>query len=300
MLFAKTLIQYGGLMKNIIFSIFIDLENNNGVHVYKANQLKDNLKLLVKLKEQYANHIGAEFKLFTNDNNWKIFKEKYKDYEYDVVNLYKIYLLEKLSNDYDNVLYLDLDVVPNTNECFFTKFDMNKICMRSINATTDVLLINHQQALRAKRRSYVEIMKVLDKYNEHIKALCKKAMLINQNIVSKDYELVNTGIVGGNKKSISNLKFTERLDDMLQVLSDTKKEQFYGEDITKFFFANNEVFVHYLLDKYNIDWFNLPESWHKIHYRRDLDISPEYKEANMIHLISKKFDELWKVLNVEK
>ena len=190
-------------MKNIIFSIFIDLENNNGVHVYKANQLKDNLKLLVKLKEQYANHIGAEFKLFTNDNNWKIFKEKYKDYEYDVVNLYKIYLLEKLSNDYDNVLYLDLDVVPNTNECFFTKFDMNKICMRSINATTDVLLINHQQALRAKRRSYVEIMKVLDKYNEHIKALCKKAMLINQNIVSKDYELVNTGIVGGNKKSIS-------------------------------------------------------------------------------------------------
>lgn len=287
-------------MKNIIFSIFIDLENNNGVHVYKANQLKDNLKLLVKLKEQYANHIGAEFKLFTNDNNWKIFKEKYKDYEYDVVNLYKIYLLEKLSNDYDNVLYLDLDVVPNTNECFFTKFDMNKICMRSINATTDILLINHQQALRAKRRSYVEIMKVLDKYNEHIKALCKKAMLINQNIVSKDYELVNTGIVGGNKKSISNLKFTERLDDMLRVLSDTKKEQFYGEDITKFFFANNEVFVHYLLDKYNIDWFNLPESWHKIHYRRDLDITPEYKESHMIHLISKKFDELWKVLNVEK
>jgi len=143
-------------------------------------------------------------------------------------------------------------------------------------------------------------MKVLDKYNEHIKALCKKAMLINQNIVSKDYELVNTGIVGGNKKSISNLKFTERLDDMLQVLSDTKKEQFYGEDITKFFFANNEVFVHYLLDKYNIDWFNLPESWHKIHYRRDLDITPEYKESHMIHLISKKFDELWKVLNVEK
>ena len=49
-----------------------------------------------------------------------------------------------------------------------------------------------------------------------------------------------------------------------------------------------------------IDWFNLPETWHKIHYKRSLDISPEYKEAHMIHLISKKFDELWKVLNVEK
>ena len=128
-------------MKNIIFSIFIDLENNNGVHVYKANQLKDNLKLLVKLKEQYANHIGAEFKLFTNDNNWKIFKEKYKDYEYDVVNLYKIYLLEKLSNDYDNVLYLDLDVVPNTNECFFTKFNTFFSIPASLRFNTRVLCL---------------------------------------------------------------------------------------------------------------------------------------------------------------
>ena len=122
-------------MKNIIFSIFINLEDNSGVHVYKANQLKKYQNLLIKVKQNYANSIGAEFKLFKNDNDWSVFKQKYKDYEYDVVNLYKIYLLEQLSNDYDNVLYMDLDVIPNTNENFFTTFNLNKICVRSINAT---------------------------------------------------------------------------------------------------------------------------------------------------------------------
>jgi len=285
MQFVKTLIQYGGLMKNIIYSIFIDLENTSGVHLFKANQLKKYQNLLIKVKKNYANSIGADFKLFTNDNVWSDFKQKYKDYEYDVVNLYKIYLLEQLSNDYDNVLYMDLDVIPNTNENFFDIFDLNKLCLRSINATTKVLLINHQRALESYRKSYVDIIKLLDKYNEHVKALCKKAMLINQNIVNKDFELVNTGIIGGNKKSIGNLKFTQRLEDMLQVLKDTKEEQFYGEDITNFFFANNEVFVHYLLDKYNIDWYNLPESWHTIHYENE-EIKNDYK---MIHVISKKF-----------
>ena len=279
-------------MKNIIFSIFINLEDNSGVHVYKANQLKKYQNLLIKVKQNYANSIGAEFKLFKNDNDWSVFKQKYKDYEYDVVNLYKIYLLEQLSNDYDNVLYMDLDVILNTNENFFTTFNLNKICVRSINATTKVLLVNHQKALESYRKSYVDIIKLLDKYNEHVKALCKKAMLINQNIVSKNFELVNTGIIGGNKKSIGNLKFTQRLDDMIQVLKDTKEEQFYGEEITKFFFANNEVFVHYLLDKYNIDWYNLPESWHTIHYENER-ITNNYK---MIHVISKKFE---RFLNVE-
>ena len=125
-------------------------------------------------------------------------------------------------------------------------------------------------------------------------------MLINQNIVCNDYEIANTGIVAGNKSAIGKLKFTERLDEMLKVLNDTKEECFYGEKITDYFFANNEIFFHYLLDKYKVEWFNLPESWHKIHYTREAHFTPDFKESHMIHMISKKFDELWKLLdNVE-
>ena len=83
----------------------------------------------------------------------------------------------------------------------------------------------------------------------------------------------------------------------------TGKDLFYDKDITDYFFPNNEVFFHYLLDKNKLDWFNLPEKWHKINYGlEDSEITDEYKECKMIHLISKKFDKLWKILdnNVEK
>ena len=290
----------------------------NEKHTGRFNKLELHYNRLVKTKKDYAKKIGADFRLYTNDdmyinfgdkqsfhidNSWSEFKEKYEDYEFDVLNLFKIHLLEKVAKEYDNVLYLDMDVVPNTKKNFFEEFDMNKICVRSINATTDVLPLKFQKHIKSGKKSYIKIIRLLDRYNEHVKALCKKAMLINQNIPCKDYELANTGIVGGGKDIINQLKFTDSLDHMLEVLEETKKELFYDKDITDYFFPNNEVFFHYLLDKNKLNWYNLPENWHKIHYGlEDLEITDEYKECKMIHLISKKFDKLWKILdnNVEK
>ncbi len=284
-------------MTKLIFSIFIDTNTNKGKHIETFSKLKEHYNRLVDVKKQYAKSIGAEYKVFTNDEMWSSFKNRVKDYEFDVLNLYKIYLLEELSKQYDNVLYMDMDIVPNTNVSIFETFDMNKICVRSINATIDVLPEKMSKHIKSEKKSYYEIMSQLDRYNEHIKALQKRAMLINQNIVCNDYEIANTGIVAGNKSAIGKLKFAERLDEMLKVLNDTKEECFYGEKITDYFFANNEIFFHYLLDKYKVEWFNLPESWHKIHYTREANFTPDFKESHMIHMISKKFDELWKLLD---
>ncbi len=312
------MIPYGNFMKNLIFSIFFKKISNSEKHIDRFNKLELHYNRLVQKKIDYANKIGADFRLYTNndlyidfgdkqsfntDTSWSSFKNKYRDYEFDVLNLFKIHLLEKLAKEYDNVLYLDMDVIPNTKRNFFEEFDMNKICVRSINATTEVLPMNFQKHIKSGKKTYIDIIKQLDRYNEHVKALCKKAMLINQNIACKDYELVNTGIVGGNSNAISQLKFTDNLEHMLNVLKETKEEMFYDKDITDYFFPNNEVFFHYLLDKNNLNWFNLPEKWHKINYgSNDSKISNEYKKYKMIHLISKEFDELWKILdnNVEK
>ena len=44
--------------------------------------------------------------------------------EYDVVNFYKIWCMEELVKDeYDNALYLDFDVVCNTEVSFFDAFN---------------------------------------------------------------------------------------------------------------------------------------------------------------------------------
>ena len=279
-------------MKNIIYSIFIENSQKNidTKHSNTLNKLSIHKDRLTHSKLEYAKLCNAEFRLFENDNTWNEFKEKYCEYEFDTINLYKIYLFEKLSLEYDNVLYLDFDVVPNTNLNFFTTFDMNKIVVNSVNGYL-------KDTWSHKNKTYIDTIKTLDKYSEHLKALCKRSMLLTQNIVCKDYEIANTGILGGGNNAISKLKYTEKLDEMLNVLKQVKEEQFYGEDITKLFFANNEVFFHYLLDKYNIEWFNMPDLWHVKCYKK-VEIDETLKSYHMIHVINKKFDELWKILDV--
>ena len=41
----------------------------------------------------------------------KEIEKKYEQYQFDAINLYKIYVLEKLTDSYDNILYLDLDIL---------------------------------------------------------------------------------------------------------------------------------------------------------------------------------------------
>ena len=114
----------------------------------------------------------------------------------------------------------------------------------------------------------------------YVKAMCKKAMLAINNDFNADNYIANTAILGGNSSIIKELKFTERLDDMLLLLEKAKEEKLFGENISKLFFANNEVFFQYLLDKYNIIWYNLPYEWH----------------TYLLPAGGKIFEELWEVL----
>ena len=63
--------------------------------------------------------IGAEFKLVTPEKS-----------SFDDINFEKLFLLDKFANDYDNVLYLDLDVIISTKTNFFEKFNMYTLVSR--------------------------------------------------------------------------------------------------------------------------------------------------------------------------
>ena len=136
---------------------------------------------------------------------------------------------------------------------------MNKICVFSPyaiieNVWSKTMLKNYKKNIH----SFDYLMTKTDKYNEYVKAMCKRAMLAIDNKFDTDYLIANTAILGGNSNAIKKLRYTERLNEMVDVLNKAKEEKFFGEAISKLFFANNEIFVHYLLDKYNIDWYNLP------------------------------------------
>ena len=285
-------------MKNIIYSIYIENKEPNlsEKHQFTKTQLKKHYEKLVDVKKEYAKHCNAEYRVYNNDTYYQKFKKKFDGFEFDIINLYKIYLWEELGKEYDNVLYLDLDVIPNTTENFFETFDMNKICVYSPNATkenvwTKTMLKNYKKNIH----SFEYLITKTDKYNEYVKAMCKRAMLATDNKFDTDYLIANTAILGGNSSAISKLRYTERLDEMSYTLKKAKEEQFFGETISKLFFANNEIFVHYLLDKDNIDWYNLPKEWHTYLMKND-KITSDLKSVKMIHLINKRFEELWNVI----
>jgi len=285
-------------VKKIIYSIYIENKEPNlsEKHQFTKTQLEKHYDRLVDVKKEYAKHCNAEYRIYGNDTYYQKFKKKFDGFEFDIINLYKIYLWEELGKEYDNVLYLDLDVIPNTTENFFETFDMNKICVYSPNAIkenvwTKTMLKNYKKNIH----SFDYLMTKTDKYNEYVKAMCKRAMLATDNKFDTDYLIANTAILGGNSNAIKKLRYTERLNEMVDVLNKAKEEKFFGEEISKLFFANNEIFVHYLLDKDNIDWYNLPKKWHTYLMKKD-KITTDIKSAKMIHLINKRFEELWTIL----
>lgn len=285
-------------MKNIIYSIYIDNQetNLNDKHLHTKNQLKKHYDRLVEVKKQYAKNCDAEFRIYGNDTFYQKFKNKFQGFEFDLINLYKIHVWEQLGKDYENVLYLDLDVIPNTTENFFETFDMNKICVYAPNATkenvwTNSMLKNYKKNIH----DYEYLMSKTDKYNEYVKAMCKRAMLAIDNILETDHYIANTAILGANKNAIEKLKYTKRLNELNNTLELAKNEKFFGNNITSNFFANNEIFFHYLLDKYNISWYNIPREWHTYYMKKDI-IDDGVKNVKMIHLINKRFEELWEIL----
>ena len=296
---------YGDIMKNIIYSIYIENNDKNLIdrHQVTKLQLEKHYQRLVDVKKEYAKHCNAQFRLYGNDWAWQAFKKKYQGYEFDTINLYKIHLWEELGKTYDNVLYFDFDVVPNTTESFFEKFDLNKICVHAINSTQENTW--SQSDIKKFKKNDVDfetIMSYKDRYNMYVKAMCKKAMLAIDNNFDTNYLIPNTAILGGNSTIIKELKFTERLDDMIAILNQAKEEKLFGENISKLFFANNEVFFQYLLDKYKIEFYNLPYEWHTYlmeaggKFAND-EISKEtISKAKLIHLINKRFEELWEVI----
>ena len=111
------------MLKRIIYSIYT---NNINQHTsssdFKRNQFE---KYKVQIQEsqiEYAKNCNSEYKLYTTINN-----------DYDKIQFEKIFLFEKLLETYDEVLYLDFDVVPQTKKVIFDEFDLNSICGYSLN-----------------------------------------------------------------------------------------------------------------------------------------------------------------------
>ena len=92
-------------MKRIIFSQFNDNINQNhkSTNDYKLNQFRTYSDKLRQSQQLYADRCGAEYVLHETNTT-----------DYNTLQFEKILKLEEYAKNFDQVLYLDFDVVPNT------------------------------------------------------------------------------------------------------------------------------------------------------------------------------------------
>lgn len=182
--------------------------------------------------------------------------------------------MERLFDFYDEILYIDFDVIPKTYTSLFENFDLNKLCVYSVPVPYPEELFLY----RTKDDNWHS----MDMY---VKASAKNAMLLLDNITGLN-ECVNTGVLAANKRSMENLNFSENISLCDLKLNEARNDNLYPTSLSKVWKPNNEVYMSYLLEKFNIPFNNIGLKWNFI-----LDhTSKKYSPASyFIHQVNKDF-----------
>jgi hypothetical protein len=189
-------------------------------------------------------------------------------------------LFYKLAEQYDEILYLDFDVVPMHGDNFFEAWDLSKGIAIQHNTHKVIPMedvTERSQTIRSPTAKY---------YNT-------QAMLLDRELNPK-HHVVNTGIVGASKEYIQKLKYFDNFDsDMAEMSRLTKGHDMYPKKITDFFGWDNETLfaVKIAENDIPIQWLN--QKWH--YFFSDQGFVP--KSVVLCHAINKKFEVVWRAYN---
>ncbi len=201
--------------------------------------------MMVKRQKHYADSIGADYKIFGYGQKFISFMDTLKEknvYEspYQSIQHFKFYLAEYLKDQYDEILYMDLDVYPNTNENIFTSIDVSK-GMATYGYHDD--RPENVVLLESGKLTYQPMERSISTKHALYNSLCSE-MDVNPalDIVS------NTGIMLLNSSSIEKLNYIHSLHDVIQKIDVVKsKPGFYAGYITGQYTYNNEAIFSYLV-----------------------------------------------------
>jgi len=278
-------------MKRVIYSVYVNVPpkehfgNSKNQHdtVDKANvtinAFEKHYDRLVECKLTYAEYCESEFIMFTDDEQYRQFKRNFLlDFpeltEYEVINFYKIHLLTDLARKYDEILYLDFDVVPLTDEVFFDVWDLsNGICVYN----------NNKQVIRNRNVSH-SIRSPSAKYFN-----CQ-AMLLDGGYNPRN-DVINTGIIGARKEDVISLDYFGKFKDTIDLMTKLRTEEndLYPQNIIDMFRYDNETIFSYKreINNINIQW--LDDKWHYFFDKQGY--IP--RETRFVHAICKDFDKVW-------
>jgi len=287
-------IAYFNIMTKVIYSLYIDIpeeELDGGIPYYgekesKSIKTKREMKKyydwLKQMHINYARNIRVDYKLFEYDNDFKDYKKwfinKYPEITtYNIVNFYKIHLMYELSKQYEDILYLDFDAMPVSNNNFFDTWDLTKgIAILTNKSHIDTNLHN---------------MKSFMKYTGSVRSPTAKywncrALLLESNMSGKN-EVYNTGIVGINRYHLKKLNYWNKFEELIQHMKFLirDKNSMFPTHIQKLFGFDNETIWSYKMEINNVSVQYLTEEWH--HFMDKWTYIP--KNTNIVHAINKNF-----------
>lgn len=263
-------------MKRIVFSQYSKVDPfRNSSNQTKTDQFEKYYRRLYKAQYDYAERCNADYECLKPDITY------YPDLQFE-----KIYQMERYAEEYDQILYLDLDVVPSEDAPnIFNVYDTSNICMHPL-----------RRDLTTKERKLMIEYDGFDNQSVFCKTAAKKAMLLLDDVSGNDL-LYNTGVTLAGSEVMKQLNYTERKPQLDKLLDEAIEDSIYPEDITKHFFYNNEVYMSYLVERYDIPHIDLPQSWNYIldGYQRwvthrQVGMVNNHDIAHMVHHVNKEFD----------
>ena len=289
-------------MKRVIFSFYIDIPKEEldifdkelpivknkralPINLITKDRLKKHYVRLLIQKQSYAKKLGYEFKLFEYGPDWILFEQKLKREHpylttYNIVNFYKIHLLYELAKQYDEVLYLDFDVVPMQDVDFFEHWDLTK-GIAVLNNNDRVLVPENVNDSSTTIRSPTAKF-----YNA-------QAMLFEKGLSTKN-DVINTGIVGANAEHLNKLAYFKDFDKNLKLMTDlTKESDLHPPKLLKYFGWDNETLFAVKIKENNVPILWLDDKWH--YFFSNQKHVPQ--KVILCHAINKDFDTVWRVMD---
>ena len=199
---------------------------------------------------------------------------------YNIINFYKIHLMYELGLKYDEILFLDFDVVPMKNESFFKAWDLTKgiAVLNNNNKITKIESVTDtSQTIRSPSSKYFNA----------------QAMLFEKGLSTKN-DVINTGIVGINKDHLAKLNYFKDFTENLTLMSRLKNGVgIFPDKVLQYFGWDNETLFSVKLQENNVPVQWLDNKWHYFLYHQGF--IP--KETILCHTINKDFDLVWRRLN---
>ena len=290
-------------MKRVIYSIYIDIpqdeldwqppysgetESKNDKTKRKFAEHSDWLK---NMQMDYANSIGVEYRFFPNDDRFKAFKKEYNEKypfvtAYNVVNFYKIHLMYELAKEFDEVLYMDLDVTPLTSESFFDAWNLSEgvaILKNEPKVNRGVESIKNNTEFRKTRDSSIHSIR-----SPAAKYWNCYAMLEEEGFDPSLSKAYNTGIVGISAKHLEQLGYFDEFDYILNLMCELRDDEhsMYPMWIQEMFGWDNETIWGFYMESKEIPRQWLDGKWH--HFMDKHKYIP--KGTAFVHIINKEIE----------